>query len=274
LQVPKLVLRTKQDEDIPATVISQDKVSQVITQIVELFGSKELPSYCAKMIIDAPEKPSSNWSLGNQLLMLFHGTQDARGFQQWKEVNRFVKKGAKAFYILGPVIVNKKSENPEEKTALSKILVGFRAIAVFSLEDTEGQELPVYHPRTFPPLLSVAKKWGLSVEYEKLNGAYGYFSPTEQKIVLSTEEVGTFFHELGHAAHSKIGKLEAGQNAEQETTAQLTAAILCRIYGYDEDAYSWNYIASYAGARSPKAVGRLCLRVLGNVQKIINMILE
>ena len=99
-------MRTKQDEDIPTAAINQDKVAQVITQIIELFGSKELPSYCAKMIIDAPEKPSSNWSLGNQLLMLFHGTQDARGFQQWKEVNRFVKKGAEAFYILGPIIVH------------------------------------------------------------------------------------------------------------------------------------------------------------------------
>src|SRR4051794_40846156 len=40
------------------------------------------------------------WSLCNQLLVLLAGTADARGYRQWQEGGRHVKKGAKSIRIL------------------------------------------------------------------------------------------------------------------------------------------------------------------------------
>jgi hypothetical protein len=37
-------------------------------------------------------------------VIFLSGTQDARGFRQWKQVGRYVRKGGKAIYILVPRI--------------------------------------------------------------------------------------------------------------------------------------------------------------------------
>lgn len=58
---------------------TQDALTE-LDKIVELFSSKELPEVCAKVLIDySIEKPSSKWSLGNQLIMILNNTTDARG---------------------------------------------------------------------------------------------------------------------------------------------------------------------------------------------------
>ena len=250
-----------------------------LQKIVELFSSNQLPEVCAKALIDSPMKPCSKWSLGNQLLMLIHVTADARGFRQWQEVKRHVSKGARAFYILGPIIVKKmvkvKDEQTGEETGEEQegeFLIGFKAIPVFRYEETDGEPLPEYKPRDLPPLVDVAQKWNIKIAYEIVPREYGSFSPSLSLIQLGTESWDTFFHELVHAAEQRLGQLNNHQ--ENETVAQLAAATLCRMYGRDSDAYSWNYIAKYAGEKSPETVGRLCTRVLGRVQKVITTILE
>ena len=91
------------DNERPAQALEQpsqtwkQRANSELEKIVQLFSSKQLPDLCAKALINAPEKPSSKWSFGNQLLMLLAGTADARGFRQWNEAGRWVSKGAKAF---------------------------------------------------------------------------------------------------------------------------------------------------------------------------------
>ncbi len=253
----------------------QTRAETELNKIVELFSSQELPNYCKRVLIDAPEKPSSKWSLGNQLLMLLNGTDDARGFYQWKDTKRYVKKGARAFYILAPNVINAKvqDETTKEEKTVQK-LVGFHTVPVFRYEDTDGEPLLAYTPRTVPPLLKVAEKWNIKIEYARVGNAYGAFDETNNKIILATEEAQTFFHELGHAAHARIEKTKNGQDPEQEAIAQLTSAILSRIYGYNCDNYTWHYIGAYAGEKSPKAIGTMCLRVLAKVKQVVNLILE
>ena len=80
-----------------------------------------------------------------------------------------MKKGSRAFYILGPIVRQKEVE--DEITHEKKVIhfvSGFKAIPVFSVEDTDGQDLPVYKPLDPPPLLDVAEKWGLKVQYENM----------------------------------------------------------------------------------------------------------
>ena len=249
-----------------------------LEKIVQLFSSKELPNTCAKALIDSIEKPSSSWSLGNQILMVIHGTSDARGYRQWQEVNRYVRQGAKAFYILGPIIVKRKVIDEETKQEKEEsALVGFKGIPVFRYEDTEGKELPVYKPKEIPPLTDVAKAWGLLIKYERVAGEYGHYNFQDRSIILSTEAWDTFFHELAHAGDAMLENHDFNKVTHEgvgEVVAVLTAATLARIYGRPSDAYSWNYIARYAESKKPEAVGRLCIRVLSKVQKIISTIFE
>lgn len=215
--------------------------------------------------------------------MLLHRTTDARTFNQWQEVNRHVQKGERAFYILAPTHVKRLVEKQlkDERTGQNQItqteeilLVGFHGIPVFAYEQTQGEPLPEYAPKALPPLIEIARKWNIKVNYDLLAGAWGRYSPEKNEITLATEDATTFFHELAHAGHGKIENLKHGQDPEQETIAQLTAVVLARLYGQDSDAYSWNYIANYAGDHRPEAVGRLCFKVLAKVQKILQLILS
>ncbi len=273
-----------QENSVPPTTTEtpwRQRANSELEKIVQLFSSKELPDLCVKALINSPERPSSKWSFGNQLLMLLAGTSDARGFRQWNEAGRWVAKGAKAFWILGPVrkkvrarneTLDEQGESKEEE--FREILLGFRAIPVFRYEDTTGQNLPVYQPRDPPPLMEVADRFGMKVQYEQLApGIYGATDHTNKTIFLATEDWDTFFHELGHAIHRTFEpKSGHGQEPEAETIAQLVAATLARLYGKPADNFSWSYIASYAQSSNPQMVGRLCMRVLDKTKKVLDLI--
>src|ERR1700688_3051572 len=143
----------------------RERANAELEKIIGLFSSREFPDLCAKALINAPAKPSSKWSLGNQLLMLLAGTSDARGFRQWTDVGRWVLRDGKAIWILGPVKKMVKQKGPDQgeqsEETFSEILVGFKAIPVFPYEQTAGQDLPVYQPRSPPPLIEVADRFGM-----------------------------------------------------------------------------------------------------------------
>lgn len=257
--------------------LNSQLANEQLAKIVDLFSSQELPKVAAMKFIDAQEKPSSHWSLGNHVLMALSATEDARTFKQWQEIDRYVNAGTKAFYILAPTIIKKKTDdldqNGQPKTEAH--LIGFHCIPVFRIEDTNGKPLEVYQPKSLPPLFQVCQHWNVKVEYEKLDRAYGYFSQKENKIVLASEEIKVFFHELSHKAHQILdGKINGGQRPDQEAIADLSACVLARLYGFNYDAETWHYLASYAETKTPEAVGRLCFSVLAKVQKVIELILN
>lgn len=71
--------------------------------------------------------------------------QDAVGpvasSDRWKQMGRYVKKGAKALEIIRPVLVTVKDEETGEKM---KRLVGFRPVrAAFDYPDTDGKAVAI-----------------------------------------------------------------------------------------------------------------------------------
>jgi len=87
---------------------------------------------------------------------------DCRGFRQWEEAGRKVKKGSRAVFILRPHLIKttKKDETGELKEYF--VPVGFSPIPVFAASDTEGATpLPVYQPTALPPLFEVAKTFSM-----------------------------------------------------------------------------------------------------------------
>jgi len=85
-----------------------EKVKQVLNQILDRFKSGDIPDAVVYAFYPIPDIPSSKWSLMNRTLMFFGGTSDARGYRQWQQINRSVKKGSKALYILVPFIKKDK----------------------------------------------------------------------------------------------------------------------------------------------------------------------
>lgn len=252
----------------------QYKVKEVLTNILNRFKTGDIPKAIAYSMFPIPNIPAAKWSLCNRTLMFFAGTGDARGWNQWKKIERRVKKGAKAFFILAPRLMKKDNGKGEEET----FLAGFLAVPVFRLEDTDGDPLD-YQNIQLPqlPLIEVAERWG--IEVKAIPGNYrchGYYSDSSKEIALATKEETIFFHELSHAAHAKVmGKIKPGQDWKQEIVAELSASVLCHLIGKDGDKYLGNiytYIEQYASKASITALAA-CFQVIGDVEKVLKKIL-
>ena len=250
-------------------------VHETVSGIIAAFESGNIPEAVAYAMFPISNVPSAKWSLLNRTLMFLSGTQDARGFNQWKLAGRYVKKGSKSFRILVPRII--KSEN-EGNGETESVLKGFMCAPVFRFEDTDGEPLD-YEAIELPefPLIERAEEWGISVKAIPGNYSYfGYYTPARNQIALATAEENVFFHELAHAAHEKVkGALKLGQDPLQEIVAELSAQALSRMVGKrvrDTTGNSYRYIQRYADKLNlpPHAA---CLKVLSETEKVLSLIL-
>lgn len=248
------------------------KVKESLEKVLEAFRTGEIAECVAYTAIPTPDTPSSKWSLSNRVIAWANGTVDARGFRQWKEVNRSVKKGAKAFYILAPYFKKVEDEETEEEIKLT----GFFPVPVFGYEDTEGEALPEFRHIPLPPLADVAKDFGISINFAGGNrDCWGLYSHTSKAITLCAPDEHVFFHELGHAAHYRVcgDALRTAQEWRKEVVAELCACAISRIYGKRMDGNSYKYIEHYAKEAKLSAHG-CCVQVLNEANEVLGEIFK
>ncbi len=256
-------------------------------RIVEAFRNPEqLPKALAPVFIHRKDdKPCSRWSWHNQLVVALCGTVDARGFRQWNHVNRKVKKGAKALWILAPCVkrISEKDDAGEDRAR--QVVYGFRSVPVFALEDTEGDPLPETDDRYDSwarelPLMEVAEAWGINVGTFSYGGGnplgyYRYAASGNQAVMLGVENLSTWAHELVHAADHRVTNLK-GEKWHKEIVAELGGAILLECLGmtYDADlGGAFDYIERYA-EEARKDTVKACIDVLDRVCNCVKLILD
>ena len=250
----------------------KDKISETLNGILRIFKSGEIPEAVSYAAFPSFNVPSDGWSLLNRVIMWLNGTHDARGYRQWLEVGRHVKKGATAFHIFAPRLVKEKKEDGGEDFSL----VGFLQVPVFCYEDTEGE--PLNYTKTAINsfhLIDRAKGWGLNVQAVSGNDKY-WGCYMGKSIKLATPEEVVFFHELSHHAHKLVlGELKKGQVWKQEIVAELSAEALSRILGLKRETIgnSYKYIEGYAAQAGLSPVSA-CLEVLSDTEKVLKMILQ
>ena len=224
------------------------------------------------------ERPSDSWTFANQVLaFVTSGSLDARGIRQWNEAGRKVRKGSKAGFILIPITRKVEEEDPQTGEMVARSLpIGFKSCPIFGVESTEGDPvmLPDYTPAELPPLMDVAESWNLSVKWTPdLPGRYlGWYRHGEREIALATEDERLFFHELAHAAHSRVEgpNHRNGQDPRREAVAEFSACVLMALYGLrDTTGESWQYIKSYN--RDPL---KALYKVLNDCKAVIDEILN
>jgi hypothetical protein len=88
-----------------------------LDQVVEQFKSGDLAPVVkiARLQRNGDPIPSDKWSLSNRILAFVQtGSYDCRGYRQWQQVGRFVKRGSKAAFIFGPILVShREPDRPE-----------------------------------------------------------------------------------------------------------------------------------------------------------------
>jgi len=237
-----------------------DHVEQATQALLGLLDREDWPQWLLRGYLRPVDggRPSDGWSLGNRMLMWLSGTEDARGYRQWQAVGRHVKAGARAIYILAPItrtvmVTEPDPETGEPRAVPQHVTVGFQAIPVFRIEDTEGAEVPPvsYEPPSPPPLIAVAQAWGYRVTYGPGDGiCYGWTRPDAREMHLMTHDPTVFWHELGHAADARNRTLRGGQEPDQEIVAEAVAAVLALLHGYTPTQLGNQlaYLKAYADA--------------------------
>lgn len=189
------------------------------------------------------------YSWGNQLLIAVQrpaATQVA-GFNTWRKLGRFVKKGEKGIGILAP-IVRQGGAQPEEGERLEltakgpRRLAGFRGATVFDVSQTDGEALPPtpQHNATdggedlLPRLEAATRALGITLSYEAIPGrtegySKGGFIAVEESQPVAAK-CGTLAHELAHEL-LHWGQEERGTKQQRELEAEATAYVILNHYG-------------------------------------------
>ncbi len=210
------------------------------------------------------DRPMYRWSWRNQLIAVMCGTTDARGFKQWQEVGRNVKKGTKAIWILAPLVGKTKDKDTGED---KPVVYGFRSIPVFKYEDTQGEALIKPESDKYAdwiselPLIDVANSWGITVDacthhQGQALGSYR-FGGSGKGIVLATENLSTWAHEMIHASDDKVHGLNKRDRATGEIIAELGSAVLLTCLGFEYEADlggAYDYIRSWSMRKTGEAV--------------------
>jgi len=188
-----------------------EKALQTLGELADLFKRPDelVDTLAVTAIVGDDDRPLNRWSWGNRMLCAMYGTSDARTFNQWREVGRFVKAGARSFCLLAPntKIVEEKAKPGEGEGRERTIITGFRCFPVFTVDDTEGEPLPDYKPMQLPPFMEVAESWGINVSWRPQGGAlwWGTFGKHSQTITLLTHAESTWFHELVRGCQGNCG---------------------------------------------------------------------
>ncbi|MGO8864467.1 MAG: ArdC-like ssDNA-binding domain-containing protein [Acidimicrobiales bacterium] len=195
------------------------------------------------------------YSFGNVLLIIAQCPEATRvaGFRAWQRMNRFVRKGEKALWVLAPMVYKNVDADSDD----NKVIRGFKYVPVFDVSQTDGDELPSVCDRItgddplglFVQLVSVAQSIGFTVEDAELPGSTnGDCTHSLHRIRVETtnppaQRVKTLVHELAHAMLHET--FEDRGLAELE--AESTAYVVCQALGLDTADYSFGYVAAWAG---------------------------
>ena len=263
---------------------------QTISQLVANKDTKALAEHLKegmKSYLDSEQFKSfldtmskfHNYSLNNIHLLKMQNPNVSRvaSFNKWKtDFERTVKKGSKALKIWVPYQVKTKisanqnelsfspSENEMEEKEVT--VTRFKLGNVFDISQTEGKELPkainelTGSVKDYEDLYRAAKAVSMdnqvSISFEdiKRESANGYYSPDDNRIVISKGLKGqehilkTIFHEMAHSDLHRGTNAQYGddQYRKQELQAESVAYVVANHFGFDTSSYSFGYLAIWA----------------------------
>ena len=247
-----------------------------------------------------------NYSFNNQL-MIFLQRPDAThvaGFNRWKSLNRFVKKGEKGIAIFAPCKYRQKEEPSQESqspalcdlgsssdsdsTKGKHVIRGFRVVYVFDISQTEGDpldDLEAVKPKLldgaapegiWEALVTQASDAGFEVIRHRKGSENGYCDFLGKKIavrpdVSEAQALKTLVHELGHALLHVDNPPKTAATAEVEV--ESVAYIVCDALGFDTSDYSFAYVARWSNGEcdlikdTAERVVKCAKHILGSLER-------
>ncbi len=269
------------EEIIHDVTPNNPKIKEAMDKLLDMFKNERFDIVARAVFgVGKNMKPSDNWSFSNRLLMYLSGTEDARGYQQWQEVGRYVKKGSKSIYILAPLSkkaiktvkeIDEATGQEVEKKISYDFIYGFKAVPVFGIEDTEGKPviediIDLNIPFEIQPLIDDLGVNVKGVSFSR-DGAYGYYNPIRKHVRVASPDIEVLLHELSHAVDDKMHHLKGGQHKDQEVIAEFSAATIGHLMGFKMKLGTmFDYIQHYSFVE--------LLKQLNRVERVVSYFIE
>jgi hypothetical protein len=206
------------------------------------------------------------YSFHNQVLILAQRPDASwvAGYRAWQQLGRQVRRGERGIAIFAPLpSARSNAERAAEDDGGEAAPVRFRVVRVFDVAQTEGEALPrplrelAGHrpPVELDRQLQLASDLGFTVEFLELRGErHGDCSHVLRRIRIDrrlapAQLTKTLCHELAHAILH--GEGFSGNRPLAELEAESVAYVVCHELGMDSSAYSFGYVASWAGGGEP-----------------------
>lgn len=203
------------------------------------------------------------YSFGN-ILEIARQRPDATrvaGIRTWNEFGRRVNKGEKGIRIFAPMVrAKKESEERAEPAPDGKrihIVTGFRAVYVFDVSQTSGDDLPEPAKATGEVgecrelLFSFLGQLGIEIEYnEAIAPAQGVSYGGRIALLPGqspAEELTTLIHETGHELLHRGDRRAATTKTVRELEAEAVAFVVGQAVGLQMGTASADYITLYNG---------------------------
>ena len=246
--------------DNPTQQLIKQAVDFLIQQL-EAGKSETLTAYLNAMA------QFHSYSFGN-ILQIARQKPDATrvaGIRAWNELGRYVKKGEKGIQILAPMIGYRRRKNEAEQESNTQpdakpapMLIGFRAVYVFDISQTEGADLPKFDHGVSGEvgghrdrLIDFLNQQNIKLEFsEKIAPALGVsyggkiaLLPGQSK----AEEFTTLVHETAHELLHKAERRIITTQTVREMEAEAVAFIVGQAVGLELGTCSADYIQLYHG---------------------------
>ena len=269
--------------DTSAASSRKEKV-KIITEklergISDMMNSEDYKSFLAKM------SKLHKYSFGNTVLILMQKPDATMvaGLNTFNKVfHRSVNKGEKGIVILAPTKFKRTVTKYEdgrpvigpdgEPEKVEKEFQSFKPVYVFDVSQTHGEPIPVFgvdelsgsvneYDRLFAAIESFAP---VPVSFEEIkNGAKGYYSHVEKRIVLNEgmsdlQTMKTLIHETAHSVlHDKDVLKSTGEKKDRQTMeveAESVAYTVASYFGLDASEYSFAYITGWSGGKKMEVI--------------------
>lgn len=253
----------------------EEKMNQIQEKLLnstrEIFESEKYAEYIATMA------KFPNYSINNCILIAAQCPTASYvcGYKKWQtDFNRSVNKNEHGIMIIAPVKYKADVEElvydnnqhtvvgadgKQEKETVTREFKSFRPAYVFDLQQTTGEPLPTLATLLdasvdgYEKLKSILEKVSpVSISFEVIEGgANGYFSPSEQRIVVKKDlpelqTIKTMIHEIAHATLGHGGEEDKWDRKSKEVQAESVAFWVVSMLNLDSSDYSLGYIAGWS----------------------------
>jgi len=202
------------------------------------------------------------YSLTNCMLIASQFPEATRvaGFKAWRQMGRYVRKGERGIMIIAPMVRKaREGEQADDGRNDGRKMIGYRAVHVFDISQTEGEELEKLARVQGEPgdcigrLEAFCDVQGLAVEYverAQLGGAEGGSKGGLIQIADDhepAERFGVLAHEIAHELMHKAEDRKALSKTVKETEAEAVAFVVSSAVGLDHRGAASDYIQLYRG---------------------------